>query len=267
MAQVARMNNEFYPLRVAHVRRDTQDAVIVELETPPALSSVFAFRAGQHLTLRRCFDGQELHRNYSICTAPHENMLRIAVKTVGGGLFSRWANEGLSAGDVVDVAPPRGNFTWPFGAPGGPRQYAAFAGGSGIAPILSIMKSALAVEANSLFTLCYGNRTSTGMMFREELEALKRRFTGRATIHHFIEDDNAAQRGVRFDRANVDRILDSAMDAARVEAFFVCGPGPMIDAVEESLAAHGVPRERIVTERFTTHPAANAKQQPRGVDP
>ncbi|MBY0563097.1 MAG: 2Fe-2S iron-sulfur cluster binding domain-containing protein [Hyphomonadaceae bacterium] len=254
------MSHDFFPLRVAEIRRETSDAVSVRFEIPPDLADTFAFKAGQHLTLRRVFDGEEIRRNYSLCTAPHENILKISVKTIGSGLFSRWANEELKAGDSIDVMPPHGSFTWSFGSDA-PRAYAAFAGGSGITPILSLIKTALYVEPNARFTLCYGNRTSAGVMFLEELASLKDRYLDRFALYHFLEDEEeeiSIYNG-RFDKPKVDDILESLIDPTRIDAFFICGPGPMMDAIEHSLTGHHVPKSKIMIERFTTGPVSAAQ--------
>lgn len=254
------MSHDFYPLRVAEVRRETSDSVSVRFDVPPELADTFAFKAGQHLTLRRVFDGEEIRRNYSLCTAPHENELKISVKTIGTGVFSRWANAELKAGDIIDVMAPHGSFTWNFGGDA-PRAYAAFAGGSGITPILSLMKTALHLEPNARFTLCYGNRTSAGVMFLEELAALKDRYMDRFALYHFLEDEEE-EIGLyngRLDKPKVDEILNTLIDPKHIDAFFICGPGPMMDAIEEALTGHDVPKSRIMIERFTTGPLSAAQ--------
>ena len=256
------MSHDFHPLSVAEVLRETTDSVSVRFEIPDALRETFAFKAGQHLTLRRVFDGEEVRRNYSLCTAPHENALKISVKTIGGGVFSRWANEELKVGDTIDVMAPHGSFTWNFGGDA-PRHYAAFAGGSGITPILSLMKTALVLEPRSRFTLCYGNRTSAGIMFLEELAALKDRYLDRFALYHFLEDEEeeiAIYNG-RLDRAKVDRILTTLIAPTSIDAFFICGPGPMMDAIEGALTAHEAPKSKIMIERFTTGPLSAAQAE------
>jgi ring-1,2-phenylacetyl-CoA epoxidase subunit PaaE len=249
------MSIDFHSLRVAEVKRETPDAVSVRFELPDDLRETFAFKAGQHLTLRRTFDGEEVRRNYSICVSPHEGVLQIAVKTIGGGVFSRWANEELKAGDAVDVMAPHGSFTWTF-TPGEKRDYAAFAGGSGVTPILSLMKTALAEEPQSRFTLFYGNRNSLGVMFLEDIAAIKDRYLDRFSVFHFLEEEEeeVALFNGRFDRAKVDEILSHLVRAQDIDAFFICGPGPMMDAIEGALHARDVPKSKIMIERFTTGP-------------
>jgi ring-1,2-phenylacetyl-CoA epoxidase subunit PaaE len=251
---------DFHKLRVAEVKRETPDSVSIRFEVPAALSGTFAFKAGQHLTLRRDIDGQEVRRNYSICSAPEDGVLRIGVKQISKGAFSKWVNEELKADDVVEVMPPHGSFCWPF-ENDSRRDYVGFAGGSGITPILSLMKTALAREPNARFTLIYGNRTSQTTMFLEELAALKDRYIDRAQIVHLLEDEEEEIElfNGRLDRPKVDDILEHIVDPASTDAFFICGPGPMMDAIEESLAAHNVPKSRIMIERFTTGPLSAAQ--------
>ncbi len=254
------MSIDFHKLRVAEVKRETPDAVSVRLELPPELADKFTFRAGQHLTFRREIGGEELRRNYSLCVAPDEGVLKIGVKQIAGGVFSSWVNSELRAGDELEVMAPHGSFCWSFDADAR-NEYAAFAGGSGITPILSLMKTALALEPRSQFTLFYGNRTSPGIMFLEEIAALKDRYLDRLRVFHFLEDEEEEIElfNGRLDRAKAEDILSSLLDAKNVDAFFICGPGPMMDAIEEALVGHGVEQPRILIERFTTGPLSAAQ--------
>ncbi len=254
------MSIDFHRLRVAEVKRETPDAVSVRLELPPELADKFRFRAGQHLTFRREIGGEEVRRNYSLCVAPDDGQLKIGVKQIAGGVFSGWVNSELKAGDEIEVMAPHGSFCWNFDADAH-NSYAAFAGGSGITPILSLMKTALALEPRSQFTLFYGNRTSPGIMFLEEIAALKDRYLDRLRVFHFLEDEEEEIElfNGRLDRAKTEDILSSLLDAKTVDAFFICGPGPMMDAIEEALVAHGVEKPRILIERFTTGPLSAAQ--------
>lgn len=249
------MADAFYPLTVAEVRRETPDAVSVRLAVPEALRAQFAFRAGQHLTFRRAMNGEEIRRNYSLCVAPRDGEWRIAVKRIANGAFSGFVNAELKAGDTIEAMPPHGSFTWEFDA-GAKRAYVAFAGGSGITPILSLLKTALGEEPRSTFTLFYGNRASRDVIFLEDLAAIKDRYMDRFRLFHFLEDEEEeiALFNGRLDRAKCDEILSALIEPAGVDAFFICGPGPMMDAAEAALAARSVPRERILIERFLTTP-------------
>src|SRR5690606_17717962 len=166
--------NQFYSLTVASVAKNTRDAVVVTFDVPGELHDKFSFRPGQYLTLRTQLDGNELRRSYSICAAPGDRQLRVAIKRLNDGEFSSWANEHLASGQQLDVMPPDGHFTIDF-APGQARNYVAFAVGSGITPILSLVKTALETEPGSTFTLFFGNRASSAVLFREEIEDLKNR--------------------------------------------------------------------------------------------
>jgi ring-1,2-phenylacetyl-CoA epoxidase subunit PaaE len=254
------MSIDFHKLRVAEVKRETPDAVSVRLELPEELRDTFAFKAGQHLTFRRDIGGEEVRRNYSVCVSPSEGVLKIGVKKIAGGAFSGWVNDDLKAGDVVEVMAPHGSFCWSF-APDAQREYVAFAGGSGITPILSLLKTALSHEPKSRFTLFYGNRNSMGVMFLEEIAALKDSYLDRLSVFHFLEEEEEEIElfNGRLDRAKAEEILGALVDAKNVDAFFICGPGPMMDAIEEALAARGVDKPRILIERFTTGPLSAAQ--------
>lgn len=253
-------STDFHRLRVAEVKRETPDAVSVRFELPETLRETFAFRAGQHLTFRREFDGEEVRRNYSVCVSPSEGVLKIGVKKIAGGVFSGWVNDELKAGDELEVMPPHGSFCWNFD-PDARREYVAFAGGSGITPILSLMKTALATEPNSRFTLFYGNRNSFGVMFLEEIAGLKDRYIDRLSVFHFLEEEEEEIElfNGRLDTAKVQEVLTTLVKPRDVDAFFICGPGPMMDAVEEALLAKNVEKPRILIERFTTGPLSAAQ--------
>ncbi|HYD89518.1 MAG TPA: 2Fe-2S iron-sulfur cluster-binding protein [Vitreimonas sp.] len=254
------MSIDFHRLRVAEVKRETPDAVSVRLELPEELRETFAFRAGQHLTFRREIGGEEVRRNYSLCVSPSEGVLKIGVKKIAGGVFSGWVNAELKAGDELEVMAPHGSFCWTFDAEAR-NEYVAFAGGSGITPILSLMKTALSLEPHSRFTLFYGNRNSIGVMFLEEIAALKDRYLDRLSVYHFLEEEEEeiALFNGRLDQAKAEEILSTLVCTAHVDAFFICGPGPMMDAIEEALVARGVEKPRILIERFTTGPLSAAQ--------
>lgn len=245
------MSAAFHALKVAGVRRETDDAISLRLAVPADLRANYGFSPGQHLTVRREIDGEEVRRNYSICSAPHEDELRIGIKRIAGGVFSTWAVDSLAVGDTIEVMPPHGSFTWTFGDHHA--TYAGFAAGSGITPILSLLKSALAAEPDSRFVLFYGNRDSPSIMFLEELAALKDRYVDRLEVYHFLaaEDGEVEIFNGRLDAEKVGEILGMLLDPAELDAAFICGPGAMMEAVEASLLAAGVPRHRVLLERFT----------------
>jgi ring-1,2-phenylacetyl-CoA epoxidase subunit PaaE len=242
----------FHPLRVASVKPDGEDACVVSFDVPADLADTFRFEPGQYLTLRSIVDGTELRRSYSICAAPGE-ALRVGVRRVPGGAFSSWLHASLRPGDTIDVMEPQGRFGTALARR--PRHVLAVAGGSGITPILSILKSVLAGDADAQVTLLYGNRSAASTMFKEELEDLKNRHLTRLALHPV------------FSREVVDSPLNAGrLDAAKVAVFlrlagpvdevFVCGPHAMNDEVEAALLAGGIAPERIHVERFGIPPTA-----------
>ena len=245
--------SKFHKLSVATIEPETRDAVAITFAVPEALAEPFRFAAGQHLTLRADIEGQDVRRSYSICSGVEDGKLRIAVKRNPGGVFSAWANEMLKAGDALDVLPPLGHFNVPLAA-GDRKHYAAFAAGSGITPLLSIIKTTLATEPQSRFTLFYGNRASGTVMFKEELAALKDTYLTRFNLVHVLsrEAQDIELLHGRIDRAKADALLTHWLDLDHVDAVFVCGPDGMMQAVAEALKARDYPDARVKIERFAT---------------
>ena len=247
------MAEHFHALRVAEVVPETSEANSIRFEIPDELRERFAFRAGQHLTLRATLNGEEVRRNYSLCTAPDDNDWMVTVKRIAGGLFSNWIGDQLKAGDVIDVMPPHGSFTTEFD-PSSRRHLVGIAGGSGITPVISLIKSTLKYEPASRFTLFYGNRDSSSVIFLDALAALKDKHLRRFEIYHFLdqEDQEIELFNGMLDRARCEEAIEHLVrDAADVDGWFICGPGPMMDAAEGALLDRGTPRDRIHIERFT----------------
>jgi ring-1,2-phenylacetyl-CoA epoxidase subunit PaaE len=254
------INAGFHKLRIAEVRRETSDAVSIRFEIPDHLKPAFAFRAGQHLTLRADLDGEDVRRNYSVCVAPSEGEMRIAIKQMTPGQFSVWANANLREGHEIEVLPPMGRFI----APGSTREnpyFVALAGGSGITPVISIIKTVLETQTTAHFVLLYGNRNTVSVMFLEELAGLKNRYMDRFELYHFLEDEAEEIElfNGRLHRDKCESVFDSLIDVKSADTFFICGPGPMMDAAEAALLARGVPPEKILIERFTSS-ALSAEQ-------
>jgi ring-1,2-phenylacetyl-CoA epoxidase subunit PaaE len=245
--------SKFHPLPIARVERETRDAVAVTFAVPPELRDAFRYQQGQHVTLRAQIGGQDTRRSYSICAAVQDAMLRIAIKRNPGGLFSIWANEHLKAGDTLDVMPPLGHFNVALD-PSRSRHFVAFAAGSGITPIISIVKTTLATEPRSHFTLFYGNRASSTVMFKEELAAMKDVWLPRLNLVHVLsrEAQDIELLHGRIDREKADALLAHWVDLPTIDAAFVCGPDGMMHAVSEALAGRGFPEDRIRIERFAT---------------
>jgi ring-1,2-phenylacetyl-CoA epoxidase subunit PaaE len=246
------MAEHFYPLRIAEIVAETDDANSIRFEVPEELKDAFRFKAGQHLSVRAEIGGEEVRRNYSLCVAPDEEQLKVTVKRIAGGVFSNWVGDNLKAGDTLDVMTPHGSFTVDFKA-NAKRHYVAFAGGSGITPVISLIKTALKTEPNSRCTLFYGNRDASSIIFLEALAALKDRYLGRFELYHFLSDEEGDVElfNGMLDREHIDASIDSMIgDSNDVDEWFICGPGPMMDAAEAALADRGVAKERVHIERF-----------------
>lgn len=243
----------FFPLTVTHVRRETRNAVVVTLEPDLQDQQTFEFIQGQYLTFKREFDGTELRRSYSICTGRNEGVLRVGIKRVDGGSFSSWANDELKVGDVIDTMPPMGKFHTPLKPLLG-RRYAAFAAGSGITPILSLVKTTLAEEPKSRFTLVYGNRSTSSIMFREELEDLKNTYMQRFRVMHILgnEAQDIELFSGRIDATKCSQLFSTLIDVASLDIAYICGPEPMMLTVSQSLRDHGLNNEQIKYELFAS---------------
>lgn len=243
----------FSPLRVRELRRETADTVSIAFEVPDDLREAFRFVQGQYLTLRTMLGGEEVRRSYSICTGTHEGDLRVAVKKVDGGLFSTWANEVLRTGDVLEVMPPQGRFFAPLD-PANRRTYVAFAAGSGITPVLSILKTTLATEPMSRFVLFYGNRGFDQIIFREELELLKNRCPDRLAVHHVLSRESLGSPLFygRLDGEKCRQFGRFFFQPEEVDAYFLCGPEEMIFSVKDCLMEMGADSKKVHFELFTT---------------
>jgi ring-1,2-phenylacetyl-CoA epoxidase subunit PaaE len=242
----------FHSLKVQKVEKETDECVSITFDVPSELTDTFQFKQGQTLTFRKTFDGEEQRRNYSICSSPLENKLQVAVKKVEGGIFSTWANEELKAGDVLDVMPATGKFYTELN-PSQRKNYVSFTAGSGITPILSIIKTTLVTETQSTFTLVYGNRTKNSIIFKEDLEALKDKFIDRFRIYHVLsrEKSDAEISHGRIDVKKLDLFFNKLIDVNRCDEFFLCGPEEMIFCIKDYLTKKGVPPNHIHFELFT----------------
>ena len=256
----------FHRLAVKDLRRETADAVSLTFAIPDELKDDYRFSSGQYLTLRTMMDGEEVRRSYSICSGPDDGEMRIAVKKVDGGAFSSWAADELKSGDEIDVMTPTGRFGI-APAPEAARIHVGFAAGSGITPILSIIKGVLAREPNSRFFLFYGNRSTSSMLFREALEQLKDRFIERLSVFHVIsgEEQDIPILDGRLDGEKVRVLLRSQVAAASVDHVFICGPTGMSEEIEATCREIGIPDDRIHIERFVS--GLGGKPRPKAVVP
>ncbi|MDB5590389.1 1,2-phenylacetyl-CoA epoxidase subunit PaaE [Enterovirga sp.] len=256
----------FHPLTIRDVRRETPDAVSIAFDIPAELMAAYAFEPGQYLTLRSALEGEEVRRSYSICSAPGDGELRIGVKRVESGLFSTFANAALQPGDTIDVMTPTGRFGQIEPSAGG-RTYAGFAAGSGITPILSIIRGVLAREPESRVFLFYGNRSTAEMLFRTALEELKDRYLDRFSVFHVLsgEEQDVPVLNGRLDGAKVRLLLTHIVPARVVDHLFICGPLGMSEEVEAAALALGIGPDRIHHERFVSE--QGGVPQPRRAAP
>ncbi len=239
----------FHPLTVTHIHRTIRDAVVLTLK--PENPDLFSFVQGQYLTFKQDFDGIELRRNYSICAGLDDGVLQVGIKRVDGGAFSTFANTDLAVGDTLYAMQPQGKFHTKI-EPNKAKNYLGFAGGSGITPVLSILKTVLKREPDSTFTLVYANRAVNTIMFREELEDLKNQYMGRLTIIHMLESGQDIDLFTgRVDQAKCEALFQQWIDVSSVTTTFICGPEPMMLAIVDSLKSHGLETDQIKFELFS----------------
>ncbi len=246
----------FHTLAVKEIKQQAPGCVSVSFNIPDELKSEFSFTQGQNITLRKMIDGEEVRRSYSICTAPFENELSVAVKKVDGGKFSTYANEQLRAGDMIEVLPPTGKFNTALSIDN-KKKYTAFAAGSGITPVISIIKTTLQTEPQSHFTLVFANRTKASIIFFEELEGLKNKYLQRFNFINLLTREKT-DADIFFGRIDNDKLsqLSKLIDYNKQDEFFICGPEEMIFSVKDFLETKGIDKKKIHFELFTT-PGSN----------
>ena len=254
------MSKQFYPLRVKDLYKDTDHAVVITFDVPAELMDTFAFTQGQYLTLQQTINGEEVRRSYSICAGLDDSLLRVAIKHVQGGLFSTWANEQLQAGETLGVMPPRGDFFTDI-EPEKSKNYLCICAGSGITPVLSIIKTVLAREPHSSVTLLYGNQRTATMMFRNDLAFLKNAHLER---FHWINIFSREPQEVDLLSGHLDNRKGGALNQRLInirgfDEFFLCGPEAMISEVSRGLRGEGIADENIHFELFAAS-AESARQ-------
>ena len=252
----------FHQLKVSAIEKVTNDCSVISFDVPSNLRTEFQFIQGQYLTLKAMINGEEIRRSYSLCSSPLDQEWKVGIKKIEGGRFSTFANDVLKVGDVVDVMPPDGKFYVPT-APDQKRQYAAFAAGSGITPIFSIIKTHLEAEPNASFKLFFVNQTTASIILKEELEALKNTYMGRFEIFYFLTKE---RRSVplfngRIDQEKLDVIFKTICDTNIIDHYFICGPEAMIHLIDDHLVASGVQKNQVHFELFGTSADANIKVQ------
>lgn len=261
------MSLHFETLRIKEVKPETDDCVSVVFDIPESLQPAFAYQSGQHLTIKKIINGADLRRNYSLCSAPHENEWRVAIKKMEYGAFSTWANEHLKTGDSLEVMPPAGNFVIKNKEA---KRYVGIAAGSGITPVLSIMKTVLAEQPQSYFTLLYGNKTRHSIIFKEAIEALKNKFMHRLQLVHILSREKTltpVNQG-RIDAAKCQSLFNGLLPQD-ADAYYICGPEEMIFSVRDFLEGKGIEKNKIHFELFTTQAptkkqVSDKKQNPEG---
>ncbi len=250
--------SSFYKLQIKEVKKETSNAISVVFTIPQELKAAYQFSAGQYVNLKLTLDGQEIRRAYSICSSPNSGELRISIKSVKNGHFSKFANENLKVGDLLEVGIPEGKFTF---EPHTDRQknYAGFAAGSGITPVMSILQSVLESEVNSTFVLVYGNKTPTDTIFHEQLHQLQLKYVGRFFVHYVYSQAKVeSELFGRIDKSNVNFILNNKHKEKEFDKFFLCGPEEMINLVSNVLKEHNVAEKNIKFELFSTSVVENA---------
>ncbi|MEM6830166.1 MAG: 1,2-phenylacetyl-CoA epoxidase subunit PaaE [Bacteroidota bacterium] len=244
---------KFHRLTITDILCPTEDSVEVSFEVPDRLKNDFKYTQGQHLTLKATINGEEVRRSYSICSCPLDPKLSIAIKKVEGGKFSTYANKSLKAGDELEVMTPHGSFFTPLN-PSSQKLYVAFASGSGITPIISIIETTLRTETQSAFILFYGNRKSSSIIFHERLEGLKNRFLGRFSLYHILSQERQESElfNGRIDKEKTKKLLSVFANPIEIDHYFTCGPEQMMLSIKEVLVELGVDEQKIHMELFTS---------------
>lgn len=262
------MSTNFYSLSVKEVKKETPDTVSVLFEVPVKDQEAFSFAPGQYLVMEQEIHGEAVRRSYSICSSPLDDEWRVAIKEIPEGKFSTFANQDLKEGDRLQVMPPMGNFKIDLDTVAS-KNYVAFAAGSGITPILSMIKAVLAKEPNSTFTLFYGNKSFDYIIFREELEALKNTYLDRFSVHHIFSREKLGS-PLFYGRIDGDKCVQFSKALFSVEetdGYYLCGPAAMIFSVKDALVSLGVEESDVHFELFNTDGVVKeSTSQDRGAD-
>ncbi len=246
------MAAHFHSLKIKNIKKETADCVSVSFEVPENLEKDFLYKEGQNITIKKNVNGEELRRSYSICTAPHENELKVAIKKVDGGLFSSFANNDLHKGDVLEIMPPSGKFNSKSN-PAFSGNYLAIAAGSGITPVISIIKHTLKSNAGNSFTLLYGNKSRSSIIFFDELEGLKNKYMERFNFINILSQERT-DADINYGRINEEKLtaLQQLVSFKKFDDIYICGPEEMIFASERFLTGQGIEKKSIHFELFTT---------------
>ncbi len=244
---------KFHSIKVADIYKETKDCSVISFDISDNLKEEFKYKQGQHLTLKSIIDGNEVRRSYSLCSSPIENKWKVAVKKINGGLFSTFVNDTLKKGDFIEVMTPSGIFNTEINS-NKAKNYIVFAAGSGITPILSIIKTHLASEPNCTFKLFYLNRTVKSIIFKEEIEQLKNVYFDRFEIFHFLTKEHRSIELLngRFTKEKLQVLTNKIIDIPSVDECFICGPEQMIFLIRDELTAAGLDKNKIHFELFTS---------------
>jgi ring-1,2-phenylacetyl-CoA epoxidase subunit PaaE len=242
---------QFYKLKIKDIYKETSDCSVINFHVPAALETEFKFRQGQHLTLKADIDGEDVRRSYSLCSSPADNQYKVAVKLIPGGKFSTFVNEKLKTGDHIEVMTPSGTFGVPV-QPEKEKNYLFFAAGSGVTPVLSMIKAHLSAEPNATCKLFYVNKTAKSIIFKEELEQLRNTFFGRLEIYYFLtkERRDIELFNGRFDDEKMKALTKTFIDIPDTSEVFLCGPEQMVNYVSNYLVEAGLPKELVHFELF-----------------
>lgn len=243
--------SKFHTLKISEIKKETKDSFSILFNIPAELIDIYKFIPGQYISIKTTLEGKEIRRSYSICSSPESKELRVAIKEVKNGLFSNYAAKELKAGDFLDIAPPEGKFILQT-ATSHQKNYIAFTAGSGITPVMSMIKSVLFKETHSSFVLVYGNKSEEDTMFKSEIDLLQERYPDRFFVQHLFSRKilDKAILG-RIDKSNVNLILKDKFKNLSFDGFYLCGPEAMIDVVSETLKENEIPLSKIHFELFT----------------
>jgi len=243
---------QFYDIKIKDIYKETLDCSVVEFDIPTEITSLFKYTPGQYLTLRKNINGEDLRRSYSLCSSPLDKQWKVAVKQIPGGRFSTYVNQELKKGDTLKVMPPSGKFGVRVSKK--EKTYIAFVAGSGITPVLSMIKTHLAKEPNATFKLFYLNRTVKSIIFKEEIEQIRNQYFGRFQIFYFLtkEHRDIALMNGRFTSEKLKEIFTKLVHVPSISEAFLCGPEQMIFLIRDELEQAGMPKENIHYELFVT---------------
>lgn len=259
------MKQRFYKLEVKDIEKTTAECSVLTLDMPERYKDVFDYTQGQYLTFKAVIANEEIRRSYSLCSSPLDEEWKVAVKKIDGGRFSTFANDVLQAGNTLEVMPPTGRF-YREAHKDNQKQYIAFAAGSGITPIISIIKTHLAIEPQSRFKLFYVNRSVSSIILKEELEGLKNKYVERLELFHFLtrEERSAPLFNGRIDSEKLESISSLLFNPSDVDDYFICGPNDMVFLIKDYLESKGVDKKKVHFELFNT-PGPGVTKKPATV--